>query len=136
MKLDPEDEHLRGICYYPEGYYVSLTHKGKVVKLHRHLMNCPPHLQVDHINGDILDNRKSNLRICTQAQNAANSPRQRNNTSGYKGVSKNGDSWMAKIMIDKRPIYLGTFSTKELAAKAYNTAAIKYHKEFANLNEV
>jgi len=136
LKLDPEDEHLRARCYIPRGYYVSLTVNKRVVKLHRFLMNCPKHLQVDHINGDILDNRKSNLRMCSQAQNMQNSPKQKNNTSGYKGVYKNGLSWMAKIMVDHRAIYLGTFSTKERAAEEYNKAAIKYHKEFANLNEV
>lgn len=87
----------------------------------------------DHINGNKLDNRRCNLRICTPHQNNLNRP---NVTGKYKGVywCKRLKKWMAQIMIGERNKYVGSFPNEEEAAFAYNEAAKKYHGEFARLN--
>lgn len=108
----------------------------KKVLFHREILNAPPEKQVDHINGNTLDNRKCNLRLCNSTDNARNKSAYKSNTSGYKGVSKAGKKWIGHIGVNKKKLYLGVFSTKEEAALAYNEAAIKYHGEFAKLNEV
>lgn len=92
---------------------------------------------VDHVNGDGLDNRRSNLRLATHGQNMANSKMRSNNTSGFKGVSLDRQSgkWRAQIQHNKKRILLGCFDDPELAHKAYCEAAIKYHGEFANNGE-
>ena len=86
---------------------------------------------VDHKNGNVLDNRKCNLRICTISQNGANRGKQKNNKSGYKGVI---NICKAVIRVKGERIELGFFKNAEEAAKAYNEAAIKYFGEFAKLN--
>lgn len=92
----------------------------------------------DHIDGDGLNNRKSNLRICNPSQNGANARKQENTTSIYKGVSwyKAGQQWQAHIYPNRKSIYLGRFDSEEEAALAYNEAAILHYGEFARLNEV
>lgn len=95
--------------------------------------------QIDHKDGNGLNNLISNLRICSNTQNARNQNKHKNNTSGYKGVSlrKDRNKWVAKIRIDNnKRIFLGHFDNKEDAARAYNKAALKYHGEFAKLNEI
>ena len=94
---------------------------------------------IDHINGDRSDNRIANLREATVAQNIANQKRPKRNTSGFKGVSHTkkgavGRPWAANISHGNRKRWLGSFATKEEAAKAYDAAALELHKEFANLN--
>ncbi len=93
---------------------------------------------VDHINGDTLDNRRSNLRICTTKQNSHNSRSFRNAASSYKGVQKasNSDRWRATIWVDGSKLNLGTFDSEQQAALAYNTAAVKHHGRFARINRV
>lgn len=110
----------------------------KKVFLHKEVMKDFSKNPIDHINGNTLDNRKCNLRICSTKDNIRNRTKHKNNTSGYKGVYKVAkcDSWKAMIGVDKKRIYLGRFKTKEEAALAYNHAAIKYFGEFANLNKL
>lgn len=106
----------------------------KIIYLHRFIMNTPKGFYTDHINGDTLDNRKENLRICTNCDNAANRRISKNNTSGYKGVSKTGsNSWKAMITNRGRHIYLGTHKTPELAYEAYCNASKKYHGGFGRI---
>lgn len=95
-----------------------------------------PDRQVDHINGNRGDNRISNLRLATCSENLCNRVRQKNNTSGLKGVSWIGQyqKWQATIRFGGRNKFLGRFDTKEEAANAYNEAALKHHGEFAMLD--
>lgn len=93
--------------------------------------------QVDHIDTNGLNNQRSNLRLA-RGQNAKNRKLYINNTSGYKGVHwrKDRNTWVAMITVNGNVIYLGSSRDKIEAARMYNTAARKYHGEFAHLNEV
>lgn len=94
-------------------------------------------IQVDHINHNKLDNRKENLRQCTQQQNNANAQKRSGTSSKFKGVSFNKDKnkWEAKICVNYKTIHLGRHNVEEDAARAYNEAAREHFKEFAQLNE-
>jgi len=92
-----------------------------------------PSAYIDHINGDTLDNRLSNLREATHQQNLFNRGANKNNTTGYKGVRKtrSGQKYWAEIKIDRKSKYLGVFDSAELAHQAYCAAAAHLHGEFA-----
>lgn len=123
--------------YYCLGYAKRATHKPKKgFLMHREILNTPPKLLTDHIDGNKLNNQRNNLRICTQAENLQNSPKRKTNKSGYKGVCwfKPQQTWKTEITHNRKQIFLGYFKTKEEAALAYNNAAIKLHNKFANLN--
>jgi hypothetical protein len=121
-----------GLCF---GCPYSYTPK---MKLSRFLMGVlgDKNIEVDHINRNILDNRRSNLRLANRSQNGCNRGLQKNNTSGYRGVSwsAEGNQWVAYIKHHKKSIRIGRYDTKEEAARAYNKKAIELHKEFAVLN--
>jgi hypothetical protein len=107
--------------------------------MHRMVMKAPPDMLVDHINQNGLDNRRSNLRLATGAQNQRNAHgrgihRGKPSSSRFRGVSRSGMKWSAHISVNGKNIRLGTFRTEEQAARAYDTAARIYHKEFARLN--
>ena len=87
---------------------------------------------VDHINGDTLDNRKCNLRICTQADNMKNQKKHIRNTSGYKGVSwnKKSKAWEVSITQNGKRHYLGMYKDKEEAIKVRKEAEEKYFGEY------
>lgn len=106
------------------------------IYMHRVIMNAPPHLQVDHREGIGLDNRRKNLRLCTNGQNHYNCGAYATNSSGFKGVGwhKSTNKWRARISVDKKVIYLGNFDTAIEAAVAYEDAARKYHGDFARAN--
>ncbi len=116
--------------------------KRKRVQMHRQIMNCPDNLQIDHVNHCGIDNRKSNLRICTHSENLRNQFPQKNGTSKYKGVSLIKDPykgkfykyWRARIYYNYKQIHLGCFATEIEAAKAYNKKAKELFGEFALLN--
>jgi hypothetical protein len=91
---------------------------------------------VDHIDGDGLNNRRSNLRLATPSQNAGNSRIRSNNTSGYKGVCFISGKWVAQITYKSNPMTLGRFDDILDAARAYNAGAIKYFGKFARLNVI
>jgi hypothetical protein len=111
-------------------------HNRRHIYMHREIMHTPPGMVTDHINHNKLDNRKSNLRVCTDLQNARNSTYRPNNTSGFKGVSlrKKYGTWSADIKINYFHKFLGYFSSPEEAAHAYDNAAKEIYGEFAKTN--
>ena len=124
-------------CIGPRLKYWKLKFGGKVYVAHRiiflmHRGYLPE--QIDHIDGNGLNNDIENLRAATRSQNGSNRGAQKNNTSGFKGVSwhKKAQKWQAQIIADRKHRYLGYFDTPEAAHEAYKAAAIKLHKEFAN----
>lgn len=109
---------------------------GKAVFMHRQILNAPPNTQVDHKNGNALDNRRCNLRLATPHQNSCNRAMSKNNRCGFKGVYWNGRKWVATIHPNRKALYLGQFDTKERAARAYNKSARNYYGPFAKLNRL
>jgi hypothetical protein len=140
--IDTEDTYR--VAQYRWGLnkdgYLQSSIKSKKIPLHRFLLNLEvgDSKIVDHIDRNIHNNRKSNLRLCSQTQNHGNSSLSKRNTSGYKGVcwNKYHKKWQAQIRKDYKEIYLGLFDLVEDAAMAYNDAAITYFGEFAVLNSV
>jgi len=90
----------------------------------------------DHISGNGLDNRRENLRICTNAENSRNRKSQRGSSSQYKGASwrKDSEKWQSNIQVDGKTLYLGCFTSEVQAAKAYDAAALKHFGRFAKTN--
>lgn len=123
-----------------EGYAQSWKYvegKSRTVLMHRLILAPGPGLWVDHVNGDGLDNRRENIRVCTPAQNGKN----RHGSFGaspFKGVvwNKKSGRWQAQIRADGTMRYLGLFTEERDAALAYNEAAVRWHGSFAQLNQV
>jgi len=103
--------------------------------MHRFILEAPEDTFVDHINGDTLDNRRENLRLCSPQSNTYN--RRPNQGQRFKGVHKlkSGTGYQAYISFQRKRMHLGTFATAEDAARAYNRAAIELFGDFAHLNE-
>jgi hypothetical protein len=120
------------ICTKPDGYktvvFTAGIHKHKY--LCRVLMDCPAHLEVDHIDGNTLNNSRSNLRIVTSQQNKANTIL-RKGSIGHKGVIRHGRGYKATITHNYKQIYLGIFDTHEEAVTAYKLKADELRGEFA-----
>lgn len=119
--------------------YAVREENGVSVRLHRWLLNADETKDVDHENGDGLDNRRKNLREATKEQNARNARKRVAGTSKYKGVTRDtgqrtGLIWRARIRVDGKLIHLGRFDTEEHAAQAYDEAARRLHVEFACVN--
>jgi hypothetical protein len=97
-------------------------------------MNPPADLVIDHRNCDGLDNRRSNLRFATHAQNTLNRRKKKNAVSQFRGVWFYKGKWGSQISSQGKRMFLGRFDNEIDAAKAYDEAARKYHGEFARLN--
>ena len=122
------------------GYVTSHKRIGgerTVLRLHDHLLgfNGNRKIQIDHINRDALDNRKSNLRICTHQQNLSNNSHPVGE-SGFRGVYPVAGRWRAKIRYNGAFKQIGAFGTAIEAARAWNTKALELRGEFAVLNDV
>ena|SRR5208337_938909 len=104
--------------------------------MHRLILGAKKGQFCDHKNWNGIDNRRSNLRLCTRSQNQANRPLQSNNIYGYRGIYFDPErvKWEAKIKVQSKTVHLGRYETKEQAARAYNDAATFYFGEFAQLN--
>jgi HNH endonuclease/AP2 domain len=103
--------------------------------LHRYLLGAPDGLLVDHINHNPLDNRRSNLRLATPAENARNRKRTSKHATGYKGVRQaSAGCWVARIVVERRETYLGAYGDPVRAALAYDQAARSLFGEFACCN--
>lgn len=98
------------------------------------LVNPPEKMRVDHIDGNPLNNQRSNLRLATPAQNKHNSRKRKATSSIYKGVSKLKNSWKAQITVHGKTTRLGKFETEKEAALAFDEAARKLQGPFAKLN--
>lgn len=109
---------------------------GKPILIHRLILGVADGEIVDHKDRNPLNNTRGNLRICSQMQNMRNRGIARHNKCGLKGVyaDERRRRWRAEIRVDRRRICLGSYATKELAAEAYDRAAIRYHGEFAVTN--
>jgi hypothetical protein len=117
------------------GYAESRLENGHL-RMHRFIMNAKPGEETDHINFDGLDNRKSNLRLCTHTENMYHRRKHIDNTSGYKGVSwdKVNKKWHASIQKDGKKMHLGRFLDIQDAIKIYNKKASEAFGQFAQLN--
>lgn len=117
---------------YSNGYCEGSHGRSTNIRLNRLVMNASDDYVVDHINGDTLDNRKSNLRICTQGENSRNNKLSKRNKSGYKGViyREKYKSYMVYITINKKRLYLGHYKTLEEAIEVRRKAEEKYFGEF------
>lgn len=126
--------------YYAFRQVLCSDGKRRSLLMHRLLLGlqCGDSRQIDHVDTDGLNNTKDNLRICSDLENHRNRGLQTNNSSGYKGVSwhKKDKKWRARLSLFKKEIWIGNFDTAKEAASAYNRIALKYHGEFANLNEI
>ena len=107
--------------------------------MHRVIVAPLPLFEIDHINGDRLDNRRENLRVVTREENQANRKKMRS-YSRYKGVFVERRfktlRWRAKIQVNGRVHYLGVFDTEIQAAKAYNEAALRFSGSYARINVI
>jgi len=102
--------------------------------MHQMIIGVNDGMDIDHIDGDGLNNTRSNLRMCTRAENIHNQIRRSGNKKGTSRLQSG--RYSAKIMSYGVSHWLGTFDSQNEASRAYNEAAIKYHGEFARLNEV
>lgn len=135
--FDLEDyDKIKEICWFitSNGYVKGRdTNTGKYLSMHRFVMDCPNNMVVDHIDHNTTNNRKNNLRICTQHENTMNCKIPTNNTSGTKGVSYDSfyQKWNASIRINYKNKNLGYFDSIENAIKARREAEKKYFGEYS-----
>lgn len=121
--------------YVYASYVKSRCNEAKLL-MHRLIMGLTVNdgKIVDHANMNRLDNRRSNLRLCTRSQNQFNQKPGRSKKSPYKGVCYDKGRWMARISMNGKKIFLGIFDTPEQGAMAYDAAAKIHHGEFAKTN--
>ena len=126
--------HTWGAQYHKKrNVFYAMSHEGS---MHKIIMNPPKGMDVDHKDRNTLNNRRSNLRICSRTQNNMNRPKQKNNRSGYKGIAENQcGNFFARITANKKITYLGTFKTPEEASQAYINAAKEIQGEFYPTSE-
>lgn len=110
-------------------------HKQRIVSIHRVILGEPEGLDVDHVDGNGLDNRRANLRVATRSQNQWNQRLRIDNTSGYKGVhwDKAEGKWKARIRLNGTRISLGYYGTLDAAHEAYAKASAQLHGEFGRI---
>lgn len=127
-------------CYQQTMYWGIRSERrgGKKISilLHRFIMNAPKGVMVDHKDRNTLNCQKSNLRLCTNAENQRNTPSKVTNTTGYKGVClrKTDKKFTSGIRFNRKLIFLGSYSDPKEAAKAYDAKAKELFGEFAYLN--
>lgn len=122
-----------------KGYIQAMHHENNhrySIRLHRLLMDCPKGMVVDHINHNITDNRKCNLRVCTQDENMRNRKPDRNSKSGIKGVYPENGKWRVMISYNRKQYRLGTYSDIQEAIKVRQRAEEHFYGAFANLQDL
>lgn len=112
---------------------INIDGKQKTIYMHREVMNVPKGVFIDHINGDSLDNRRENLRFCTNQQNQCNRDAQKNNKLGIKGIRLHEarKKFEARIKVNGKSIYLGYYTNLDDADSVYRKAEEKYFGKFA-----
>lgn len=127
------NKHIGTVGNWRDGRRKDIT-----ILMHRLIMSAPQGMDVDHINGDPLDNRKANLRVCTHAENRRNTKRPISNTSGFKGVSLDKryktPKWIAFITFMNKSYNLGAFDSPKEAALEYDHVARQLFGDFAKFN--
>lgn len=130
-------------CFTDVGYAVGYAggdwsggKQPRHISMHRFILDAPPHLKVDHINGNGLDNRRANLRYATTSQNAQNKRGRKSGTSRYKGVywDKQRNRWRAVVILNGKHHHGGDHRIEEDAARAYDRLALKLFGEYARFN--
>lgn len=141
--ISPEDydrinQHKWTAIQHKRTWYAVCNLAGHNVYLHRFILKAPKGIDVDHLNGDGLDCRRSNMRLATRSQNIANSRKRRGCTSRWKGVNwhKATGKWLVRVTTKNVCTCIGTFDDERAAAIAYNVAALRLVGEFARLNIV
>lgn len=129
------NEKAKGIFYASRKPYIN--GKYETVALHRFITDCPKGMEIDHIDGNGLNNQKKNLRICTHTENCRNIKVRKTSKSGYKGISwdKENLKWRANIQYEGKYLNLGRFDKIEEAIEKYNNTAEKLFGSFAKLNQ-
>ncbi len=136
--IDDEDWCLvEGLTWYvvkDHSTFYAHAHTGntKIKSMHQIVMGGNGEM-IDHIDRNGLNNQKANLRFATNSANQANG-KHRSNKFGYRGVSQHGNGYRAQIKVNKSAIYIGSFSTPEDAARAYDDALYRVHGEHATFN--
>jgi len=126
--------------YNNNNYYAVRTvgEKGntlrKQCRMHHVIIGTPLGMETDHINGNGLDNRKANLRVCTHMENGRN--RRISKGKRFKGIHKHGNGFRVKLKINKKNRFFGTYPTEREAAWLYNKLAVMYFGKFARLNGI
>ena len=120
-------------------YYVARNGSNpnrRKILMHRFILNVPKGLEIDHRDGDGLNNRRTNLRICTHQENQHNQQPQKNRSSAFKGVHwcASARKWVSRIKVDGIEKYLGCFTNELEAARIYDMATLRFHGEFARPN--
>lgn len=139
LLIDDEDfDWLSQHKWSYNGRYVSGRVDGVNLKVHRFILNAPDGMEVDHINLNVCDNQRSNLRLVNRSQNMINVGKRSNNKAGYKGVSASTGNyrnpWAACLGYNNKILHLGYFKTPRQAAMAYDMAARDLFGEYAKLN--
>ena len=130
IKVDDEDyDYLSRFSWWTmtQGYAVTEANGRQVMMVHEILGRPPEGYDVDHINGDKLDNQRHNLRLVTRATNMQNRIRKKKNPTGFLGVHPNNNKFIARIGYNYKILNLGTFASPEAAARTYDKAARKLH---------
>jgi hypothetical protein len=126
--------HMESHGYAVRNSARTAAEKRKPEFMHRVIMakQRSHGMQIDHINGNRLDNRRCNLRMVNKCGNTQNARMRSDNTSGVKGVSKQGEKWTARVQSNGKRVFVGIFTTKEEAEKAVRSRREELHGPFAN----
>lgn len=146
MKTIVDDDIYEEIGF--EEWGAAETHEGcwyavcrineENIYLHRYILGNSDNKLIDHVDGNGLNNLRSNLRFCSPQQNCFNRAGNKASTSGFKGVcwASRDKRWKAQIQINGKNQHLGQFTEEIEAAKAYNQAALKLFGDFARINKI
>lgn len=133
--VDDEDfDYVNQWKWYYDAGYARRTIKNRGIFMHIVILSKPLGMEVDHKDGNGINNQRNNLRLCIRVQNVQNRSKSKNKSSKYKGVGLLHGKWQATITYQYKKYYLGWFKTEKEAAIMYNREASKMFGEFAKLN--